>query len=70
MFDRLKEIDKKATLWWDYNDVYINKVQKNPRARSNMYNDPGVKFMRKGWWIVGFIIFLLNVIAIFIPQTS
>jgi hypothetical protein len=53
----------KLELWLTYNDTYINDVQSNPRARHAMRNDPGVKFMRHGWWIFWAIVITITTLC-------
>ena len=51
----------KLGLWLEYNDAYI-KIQRNPRLRTTMQNDPGVKFMRRGWDILLIVVLLLSIL--------
>ena len=53
---------KNILLWLQYNDDYI-RIRKNPKANAYMQNDPGVKFMRRGWRIVFVIICILYIIG-------
>lgn len=56
------ELDKNVTLWFRYIPVY-HQIMKNPIARREMRDDPGVKFMRKGYRIFYSLLFLLLLIA-------
>ena len=52
-------------LWKQYNPVYFY-IQSKPSLRRQMKNDPGVKFMERGWTIILVII----IIAITIYRKS
>lgn len=64
VLDKAREIDKNVTLWCQYNDTYID-IQRDPYKRSRMRNDEGVKFMEKGWRIVGWICVVLYFIGVY-----
>lgn len=44
-------------LWHEYNDDYIY-IQRNPYLRKQMHYDPGVKFMRRVWFVIIFLLML------------
>ncbi len=48
--------------WHAYNDTYIG-IQKNKRKRAAMHNDPGVRWMSRGWMIVFFIVAIIYCIG-------
>lgn len=54
MYDLLHRIN----LWLNYQDTYM-EIRKNKQLYAYMQDDPGVKFMRRGWAIVWLIFFAL-----------
>ena len=64
--DLLKQIDKNIVLWNQYIPTY-HEIRKNPSARTAMHNDPGVKFMRHGWWVVAGIITFIYLVGVYAP---
>ena len=51
MFKMLSKALHNFNLWCNYNDTYFT-IKKNKHMNHAMKDDPGVKFMRHGWWIV------------------
>ncbi len=59
----LKIVDRNITLWRQYNPTY-HELRQNPKARTALQNDPGVKFMRHGWYILGAIVVIIYLIGV------
>ena len=52
----------KLTLWLEYNPEYI-RIRTTPALRRRMSHDPGVKFMERGWMIVGLILAIMSILG-------
>ena len=54
----------KIGLWFEYNQTYLNIQRMPPHIRAKFENDPGYKFMKRGWAIFWVVILLFGTLGI------
>lgn len=63
----LNELDKRVSLWLHYVPTY-REINKNPRAKAALHDDPGYRYMKIGYYLLWIILLLLGTIGYIYSQ--